>query len=700
MMFMRGWTRTSDEEAEAEAEQIVAGAVGPQQQQRQQQSRRRQRPQASSSQSPPPTHQRYDSLGDMSDLTSEGIAHLQMQMPSNSYHLRSARSPAASPPASASASVLSPAACSSQASATPPAPAPSPAPASSPPQPEKEKEGGTAPSPAAQKRLLARLDAAEVAAAQLTDTSLTEEYSQSSEWSTSAGSPATTPDRSRLLRRGGSANSGSGRSSASSSPAQDSIGFAYADDIYAYTDDGAASLSAGSGSGSGSGSLDGAAALPLPSSFAAHPAAATPARPAAARSPARTRAKAVSPSPPRHAVEFRRRAHPAARGPVPPLRQAWSFDQATPTRQRYYYETDGRTLGGTVLDVEDPYLSSGSEGAARAAAEEVWRPRMDMQVDMDEDVDAGGGDREAGWRDLRRRSPARHVYGYVGDGDGDCAPILTPTTSATPSKLRRAPGFDLHPPARGAGSLSVARILRAILVLGAAGGAANLLRAHLLLADLYLPAGSAKAASAAAGRGPYSQSPAAPRPPPRLRGGSATVTRVRTAAGGSALLLPFRPPASAPPAAARMFGVAGPVSGSGSHYAEELREERTAMAGAMKAAAGFDGRGTEAPPPTYSARILPTPGRADLTDAAVARLAACPRGAEVRVGREGDGDWSSTSSWRAAGTAGRPTTDAVLLLGDDLALTCEELDRGECDNLPLVFSFLLLRLMIRFHCVA
>ena len=75
------------------------------------------------------------------------------------------------------------------------------------------------------------------------------------------------------------------------------------------------------------------------------------------------------------------------------------------------------------------------------------------------------------------------------------------------------------------------------------------------------------------------------------------------------------------------------------------------------------GRGTEAPPPTYSARILPTPGRADLTDAAVARLAACPRGAEVRVGREGDGDWSSTSSWRAAGTAGRPTTDAVLLLG-------------------------------------
>ena len=695
MMFMRGWTRTSDEEAEAE--QIVAGAVGPQQQQ--QQSRRRQRPQASSSQSPPPTHQRYDSLGDMSDLTSEGIAHLQMQMPSNGYHLRSARSPAASPPASASASVISPAA-SSQASATPPAPAPSPAPASSPPQPEKE--GGTAPSPAAQKRLLARLDAAEVAAAQLTDTSLTEEYSQSSEWSTSAGSPATTPDRSRLLRRGGSANSGSGsgRSSASSSPAQDSIGFAYADDIYAYTDDGAASLSAGSGSGS----LDGAAALPLPSSFAAHPAAATPARPAAARSPARTRAKAVSPSPPRHAVEFRRRAHPAARGPVPPLRQAWSFDQATPTRQRYYYETDGRTLGGTVLDVEDPYLSSGSEGAARAAAEEVWRPRMDMQVDMDEDVDAGGGDREAGWRDLRRRSPARHVYGYVGDGngdgDGDCAPILTPTTSATPSKLRRAPGFDLHPPARGAGSLSVARILRALLVLGAAGGAANLLRAHLLLADLYLPAGSAKAASAAAGRGPYSQSPAAPRPPPRLRGGSATVTRVRTAAGGSALLLPFRPPASAPPAAARMFGVAGPVSGSGSHYAEELREERTAMAGAMKAAAGFDGRGTEAPPPTYSARILPTPGRADLTDAAVARLAACPRGAEVRVGREGDGDWSSTSSWRAAGTAGRPTTDAVLLLGDDLALTCEELDRGECDNLPLVFSFLLLRLMIRFHCVA
>jgi hypothetical protein len=87
---------------------------------------------------------------------------------------------------------------------------------------------------------------------------------------------------------------------------------------------------------------------------------------------------------------------------------------------------------------------------------------------------------------------------------------------------------------------------------------------------------------------------------------------------------------------------------------------------------------------TYAVRLSATPGRSDLTDAAVQRLTQCPSVADLRVdhrpGQSKGDNAVDLGGWGGEGSiVKRPTltTDAVLLLADDLAFTCEELDRGK-----------------------
>ena len=125
---------------------------------------------------------------------------------------------------------------------------------------------------------------------------------------------------------------------------------------------------------------------------------------------------------------------------------------------------------------------------------------------------------------------------------------------------------------------------------------------------------------------------------------------------------------------ARMLPDGRPASLPGSGGGRRLLSTRD---GAASASAG----GGE----TYAVRLSTTPGRSDLTDAAVERLARCPSIADVRLDRSGEGKAGADGSdvlggWGDEGSIiKRPalTTDAVLLLADDLAFTCEELDRGK-----------------------
>ena len=90
---------------------------------------------------------------------------------------------------------------------------------------------------------------------------------------------------------------------------------------------------------------------------------------------------------------------------------------------------------------------------------------------------------------------------------------------------------------------------------------------------------------------------------------------------------------------------------------------------------------------TYVVELLATPGRDDLTDAAVNRLEHCNSISFVRVNRRKSGEpWlgGDTDRWREDDENTVPVkkdsgsrTNAVLILADDLAFTCEELDRGK-----------------------
>ena len=225
------------------------------------------------------------------------------------------------------------------------------------------------------------------------------------------------------------------------------------------------------------------------------------------------------------------------------------------------------------------------------------------------------------------------------------------------------------------------RTIRTTLLLGAFGAAVTLLRAHFLLAAggaaTSLVGGGGAAAALASSQG-------------LMAGGG--IAAVRLASG--ALALPkvtdllltaaIREAARAERAVlrekvqrmARMLPDGRPVSVPGSGIAAA-----TAQQGQGRRLSTRDGTAS-ANGETYAVRLTTTPGRSDLTDAAVERLAQCPSIADVRLDHSSDskdghdllGGWGDEGS-----IIKRPglTTDAVLLLADDLAFTCEELDRGK-----------------------
>lgn len=364
--------------------------------------------------------------------------------------------------------------------------------------------------------------------------------------------------------------------------------------------------------------------------------------------------RAGSISRPRYAVEFRHRPNCMV---AERQQQHHPSPVATEAAAQAEYGRDGRHVERVVMDVDDPYLSQGSSAD-------------DFDVHLAEE----GGNFHHHQHQTRHRHKLRR-------SDAGLAPL--PATAAT------VVGMDMHGPG---GKLmsnlfgTLFRTIRTTLLFGAVGATVTLLRAHFLLA-----AGGATASIVGGGGGAAATifgTSSALASQGLVAGGG--IAAVRLASG--ALALPrvtdllltaaVREAARAERAVlrekvqriARMLPDGRPVSVPGSGMAAATARGGGRRLSTRDGAALANGE-------TYAVRLSTTPGRSDLTDAAVERLAQCPSIADVRLDHTSDStdDGELLGGWGNAGSIiKRPglTTDAVLLLSDDLAFTCEELDRG------------------------
>ena len=397
----------------------------------------------------------------------------------------------------------------------------------------------------------------------------------------------------------------------------------------------------------------------------------------------RTPSRTGSISRPRYAVEFRHRPTPRRQEqqqlhhqqqhqyPSPAATEAALQAQAVAV-----YGRDGRHVERVVLDVADPYL--GHDTGSLAAEDE------DMDMDHNDRLELGAANHHRYPQYSQHHKLRRSDVGLAG------LPLPTPTTPV--ETLHHKP-----PPPVSALFGSLFRTVQTIFLLGAVGATVTLLRVHFLLAT----AGGRAAAATSGGGGAAAifgsvASSLASSSQGLVAGGG--IAAVRLANG--ALALPpvtdllltaaVRQAARSERAVlreqvqrtARMLPDGRPVSPPGSGG----RRLSTQDGGAPASAGGGE---------TYAVRLSTTPGRSDLTDAAVERLARCPSIADVRLDRSsegkasGDGGSDLLGGWGDEGSIiKRPalTTDAVLLLPDDLAITCEELDRGK-SILCLFFFF-------------
>ena len=338
------------------------------------------------------------------------------------------------------------------------------------------------------------------------------------------------------------------------------------------------------------------------------------------------------------------------------------------------YGRDGRHVERVVLDVDDPYL--GHDTGSLAAEDE--------DMDHIDRLELGAANHHRYSQYAQHHKLRRSDVGLAG------LPLPTPTTPV--ETLHHKP-----PPPVSALFGSLFRTVQTIFLLGAVGATVTLLRVHFLLAT----AGGRAAAATSGGGGAVAifgsvASSLASSSQGLVAGGG--IAAVRLANG--ALALPpvtdllltaaVRQAARSERAVlreqvqrtARMLPDGRPVSPPGSGG----RRLSTQDGGAPASAGGGE---------TYAVRLSTTPGRSDLTDAAVERLARCPSIADVRLDRSsegkasGDGGSDLLGGWGDEGSIiKRPalTTDAVLLLADDLAFTCEELDRGKSYCVHSLFS--------------
>jgi len=405
--------------------------------------------------------------------------------------------------------------------------------------------------------------------------------------------------------------------------------------------------------------------------------------------PSRSSSSAGSISNPRYAVEFRHRkqhthqhAHPADGAPSAAAAAAaaaafsspgdtgneGSSNNAAPPAVPVY-DRDGRHLEYVAMDVEDPYLSQGSsaEDVDNLEDSSLEEEKGASQYHQQQRLHRQSRQKQQQQQQqlFQRKLGQQHQQQWV-DAHG---------TPAAPY------GVAYQPPIRTTGSFggiikptgsfgsggpgmvgSLLRTVRTILVLGALGAAAVIIRAHFLLA------GGRAAASAT--NGIFSD------------GG---IAAVRMASGALAL-----------PQVTSLLSSAA--------VRESLLAERAVLRERVQRIARTlpDGRPISTPQnmalltsdgsrrlavkdgiadETYAVRLMPTAGRRDLTDAAVERLAPCSSIADVRLMSEESvgGTPSALGGWGDEGSVVKRaglTTDAVLLLADDIAFTCGELDRA------------------------
>lgn len=370
--------------------------------------------------------------------------------------------------------------------------------------------------------------------------------------------------------------------------------------------------------------------------------------------------RAGSISRPRYAVEFRHR--PTKNASIDQHQHPSPVATEAAARAQAEYGRDGRHVERVVMDVDDPYLSHGSSAD-------------DLDVHMEE-----GGN--------FHHHSSRHHH-KLRRSDAGLAPLPTPTSTVNVVLDMHGTGSTGH---GHSGKLmsnlfgTLFRTIRTTLLLGAVGATVTLLRAHFLLAS----GGAAASVGGVGGAAATIFGSSVLASQGLVAGGG--IAAVRLASG--ALALPkvtdllltaaVREAARAERAVlrekvqriVRMLPDGRPVSVPGNGKAA------AAMAhGGGRRLSTRDGAAS-ANGETYAVRLSTTPGRSDLTDAAVERLAQCPSIADVRLGRSSDSkDYADLlGGWGDAGSIiKRPglTTDAVLLLEDDLAFTCEELDRGK-----------------------
>ena len=384
--------------------------------------------------------------------------------------------------------------------------------------------------------------------------------------------------------------------------------------------------------------------------------------------PNRPPSRAGSISRPRYAVEFRHRPNANATActehPSPVATEAAARAQQQQAAVAVYGR-DGRDVERVVMDVDDPYLSHGSSAD-----------------DLDVHTTTCSGMEEGNC------SSRHHHPNKLRRSDAGLAPLPTPTATV---------GMDMHGTGLCHGQSgklmsnlfgTLFRTIRTTLLLGAFGATITLLRAHFLLAA----GGSAASIGGVGGAAATIFGSSAALASSQGLAASGGIAAVRLASG--ALALPkvtdllltaaIREAARAERAVlrekvqrmARMLPDGRPVSVPGNGIAAA-----TAQQGQGRRLSTRDGTAS-ANGETYAVRLTTTPGRSDLTDAAVERLAQCPSIADVRLDHSSDSkdDHDLLGGWGDEGSIiKRPglTTDAVLLLADDLAFTCEELDRGK-----------------------
>ena len=324
------------------------------------------------------------------------------------------------------------------------------------------------------------------------------------------------------------------------------------------------------------------------------------------------------------------------------------------------------------MDIEDPYLSQGS------SAEDFDGEEEDIYSLENDDASHHhhqnrrhlhhrklGQQRQQQWVDAPV-APYGAVYQPPIRQTGSFGAAIRASGSFGGAAIKASGSF-------GGGAVGMAgslfRSVRTILILGALGAAAVLIRAHFLLA------GGSVAASAV--NGVFSDGGIAA---VRLASGALALPHVtnlllseavREALVAERAVLKEKVqrvvrtlPDGRPVATPRSAALLNPDGGRRLDVMDGVADE------------------------TYAVRLMPTPGRRDLTEAAVERLAPCATVADVRLTSDAHGGDSSSAlgGWGAEGSVVKRaglTTDAVLILADDIAFTCEELDRGKSFSLSL-----------------